>query len=233
MKKSCLVTTFLIGSFVLSACGQSMQSQGNDPSKTDNVKAESMERTEFVTPEDAANKALKAGDKIPEFNLPNVKKENVSSAELLKTSNLIIVFYRGAWCPYCNLYLKRLQDNLGEIKSNGGELVAISVENPDNSLTVAEKNELEFTVLSDKNLDLARKFNLVYQLDPETDKKYKGSGIDLVKNNGTETPDLPISATYVVDQDGNITFAFIDPDYKKRLEPKDIILELQKLKKKK
>ncbi len=231
MNKSYLAAVLLIGIFVLSACGQSKQNQTNESSKEKDLMANTNEKPEFVSAEDAAKKALKAGDKMPAFNLPNVKNENVSSNELLKRSNLIVVFYRGAWCPYCNLYLKRLQNSLQEIKQNGGELIAISVEDPDNSLSVAEKNELEFTVLSDKNLDLARKFNLVYQLDPETDKKYKGFGVDLVKNNGTETPDLPISATYVVDQDGNITFGFIDPDYTKRLESKDIISELQKIKK--
>ena len=79
---------------------------------------------------------------MPEFNLPNVKKENVSSSDLLKRSNLVVVFYRGAWCPYCNLYLKRLQGSLQDFKKNGGELVAISVENPDNSLSVAESSEV-------------------------------------------------------------------------------------------
>ncbi|MEZ5344054.1 MAG: peroxiredoxin-like family protein [Pyrinomonadaceae bacterium] len=231
MKNKFLITLLLTCAFVLSACGQTVQDQGNGQLNTEKKKEGLMKKAEFVSADEAAKRALKKGDKMPVFNLPNSKNQNISSDELLEKSNLIVVFYRGAWCPYCNLYLKRLQNSLSEIKENGGELVAISVENPDNSLTVAEKNELQFTVLSDKKLELARKFNLVYQLDPETDKKYKGFGIDLVKNNGTETPDLPISATYVVDQDGNITFAFIDPDYKKRLEPNDIILELKKIKK--
>ncbi|MCB1025900.1 MAG: AhpC/TSA family protein [Acidobacteria bacterium] len=231
MKRSLLLAVFLIGTLGLGASAQSVQDQKNDSPGEKGKMAVKKEGSGFVSATDAAKWALKAGDKMPEFNLPNVKKENVSSSDLLKRSNLVVVFYRGAWCPYCNLYLKRLQGSLQDFKKNGGELVAISVENPDNSLSVAEKNKLEFTVLSDKNLDLARKFRLVYQLDPETNEKYKGYGIDLVKNNGTETPDLPISATYIVDKGGNITFAFIDPDYTKRLEAKDIISELQKIRK--
>ena len=194
---------------------------------------EMVKKDEFVSAEDAVKNALKAGDKMPSFNLPNAKNEQVSSDELLKKGNLVVVFYRGQWCPFCNLYLKKLQKSVKEINANGGELVAISVENPDNSLTVQQKNELDFTVLSDKNLDLARKFKLVFQLPKETDEKYKGKGIDLVERNGTEKPELPIAATYIVKQDGEIFYAFLDQDFKKRLQPEDIIENLKKLKAKK
>jgi peroxiredoxin len=123
-----------------------------------------------------------------------------------------------------------LQKSLGEIEANGGKLVAISVETPDNSLSVTQKNELNFTVLSDKNLDVARKFGIVYQLSPETEEKYKGFGLDLAKQNGTKTPDLPLSATYIVKQNGEIFYAFLEPDYTKRAEPSVIIENLAKLK---
>jgi peroxiredoxin len=140
------------------------------------------------------------------------------------------VFYRGAWCPFCNTYLKKLQNNLEQIKANGGRVVAISVENPDTSMAVAKKNEVEFTVLSDKHLDLARKFRIVYQLSPDVNEKYKGFGVDLVRQNDTETPDLPLSATYVINKSGEIMYAFLEPDYKKRAEPADIIDALKKIK---
>lgn len=208
---------------LVSACSQT--------AKTQTMEKKEMKTSEFVSVEDAAKNALKVGDKMPEFELPNAKNEIIKSSELLKDSNLIVVFYRGDWCPFCNLYLKRLQQSNKDFMTNGGKLVAISVENPDDSLSVAQKNELDFTVLSDKNLDLARKFKIVYQLPPETDEKYKGYGIDLVKENGTEKPELPISATYIVNQNGEITYAFLDPDYKKRLEADVIIVELKKLKK--
>ena len=155
----------------------------------------------------------------------------VNSKDLLKQSNMVLVFYRGAWCPFCNKYLHQLQENLPQIRQNGGNLVAISVEPPDRSMTIAKKNELQFTVLSDPNLNVARKFGIVYQLPDATNEKYKGFGIDLVKYNNTEKPELPISATYIVNKKGEIVYAFIEPDYKKRAEPAVLIETLAKIKK--
>lgn len=184
----------------------------------------------MITAAQAQKSALNVGAKIPAFTLTNEKNEQVSSESLLKDGNLVLVFYRGAWCPYCNLYLKNLQKSLDKITASGGKLVAVSVENPDTSLTVSQKNELKFTVLSDSKLDVARKFGIVYQLDDATNEKYKGYGIDLVKQNGTETPDLPLSATYIVKQNGEISYAFLEPDYTKRAEPAVIIEQLEKIK---
>lgn len=233
MKKIYLVTTLISALFVVGACTQVTDSQTKmEKSPTTTEEKETEMKSDFISVDDAVKNALKAGDMMPAFDLPNEKNEKVNSDDLLKKSNLIVVFYRGDWCPYCNLYLKRLQQSSKEFKANGGELVAISVEDPDSSLSVAQKNELEFTVLSDKNLDLARKFKIVYQLPPEMDEKYKGFGVDLVKDNGTEKPELPISATYIINQKGEITYAFLDPDYKKRLEADVIVEELKKIKSK-
>ena len=198
--------------------------------KEEMMKKEAM-MAKAVTPEDAAKTALNVGAKIPTFSLSDANGKFVSSADLLKKGNLVVVFYRGAWCPFCNTYLKKLQDNLSQIKAQGANVVAISVENPDTSASVAQKNKVEFTVLSDKHLDVARQFGIVYQLSPETNEKYKGYGIDLVKQNGTETPDLPLSATYIVNSKGEITYAYLEPDYKKRAEPSVIIETLAQMKK--
>ena len=187
------------------------------------MKDKMMSVDKVVSPQDAAKTALNVGGQIPEFTLSDATGKLVSSNDLLKQGNLVVVFYRGAWCPYCNKYLHKLQENLSEIKANGGNLVAISVENPDTSMAVSKKNDVAFTVLSDPKLETARKFGIVYELSKETNEKYKGYGIDLMKNNGTEKPELPLSATYVVDSKGKIVYAWLEPDYSKRAEPADIL----------
>ena len=185
----------------------------------------------FVSVEDAAKTALKVGAKMPSFALSDALGKMVNSKDLLKQGNMVLVFYRGAWCPFCNKYLHQLQQSLPQIKQNGGNLVAISVEPPDRSMGIAKKNELQFTVLSDPNLNVARKFGIVYQLPDATNERYKAGGLDLAKYNSTEKAELPISATYIVNKKGEIVYAFIEPDYKKRAEPAVLIETLAKIKK--
>jgi len=193
--------------------------------------AQSTSGTKIVTADDAKNNALNVGAKIPSFSLSDSTGKIVKSRDLFKSGNLVIVFYRGAWCPFCNTYLRSLQKRLTDINAAGGTLIAISVENPDTSMQVSKKNEVAFTVLSDPNLDTARKFGIVYELPPETNAQYKSYGIDLATKNSMSKPELPLSATYVVDRKGKIRYAFLEPDYKKRAEPDVIVEELTKLKK--
>ena len=184
----------------------------------------------LVSDADAVKNALNVGAKMPSFKLKDANGKSVGSDDLLKQANLVVVFYRGSWCPFCNLYLRNLQKNLSQIKEAGGNLVAISVENPDNSLSVAKKNELDFTVLSDPNLTVARRFGIVYQMPTETAEIYKSRGLDVAKHNAMEKAELPLSATYIVNQKGKIIYAFLESDYKKRAEPKVIIETLSKIK---
>lgn len=190
-----------------------------------------VEKPPAASPEEkAARNALKPGAQMPAFTLKNSRNQPVSSAELLARGHLVVVFYRGDWCPYCNLYLKKLQDNLPQIKKAGGELVAISVEDPDDSLSVAEKNDVKFNVLSDPQLEVAKKFGIVYELSRETDEKYKSKGLNVAENNRMNKPQLPLGATYVVNRNGEIVYAFLDTDFKQRAEPEVIVAELEKIK---
>lgn len=197
---------------------------------THNVMAQTSDAGKFVSDADAVKNALSVGAKMPEFSLKDSTGKVVSSKELSKSGNLVIVFYRGSWCPFCNLYLRNLQKRLADITAAGGKLVAISVENPDASMEVARKNEVQFTVLSDPDLDVARKFGIVYQLPAATDEMYKSRGLDVAKHNEMAKPELPLAATYVVDKKGKIVYAYLDTDYKKRAEPDVIIENLKKLK---
>jgi len=171
--------------------------------------------------------ALSVGDKIPLFSLPNAKGKLIASRKLLGKGPLVISFYRGSWCPYCNLELKALQDALPEIKNLGAKLVAISPQCPDKSLPTSEVNSLTFEVLSDEGNKVAQKFGLVYKLADELRTIYPTFGIDLVDSNGDASFELPFPATYVVDTDGTIIHAFVDADYTKRLEPAEIIKVLR------
>jgi len=173
---------------------------------------------------------LKENDQIPSFQLPDQSENLVLSDELLKNGPLVITFYRGGWCPYCNLELRSLQSHLDEIKENGANLVAISPEQPDNSLDVSEKNNLKFPVLSDSGNTVARKFGLVFELPAEVDKLYKNElKLDLATINSTDKPELPIPATYVIGKDRKIKYAFVNLDYTQRAEPNEIIDVLKKL----
>lgn len=175
--------------------------------------------------------ALNVGAKMPDFSLKDAAGKTIKSEDLLKEGNLIIVFYRGAWCPYCNLYLRGLQKYLPRFRENGGNLVAISGENPDNSLSVEKKNNLEFKVLSDPDFQTARKFGIVYQVPKPIDEVARGYGLDFKNYYKTEMSELPLSATYVINREGKIVYAFLEPDYKKRADPEKIILVLKEINK--
>lgn len=197
--------------------------------QSSDAKAIMAKATEELVRSGIAKKSLKEGDKAPEFTLPNAVGKSVELQDLLKQGAVVISFYRGQWCPYCNLELRSLQQALPAIEEQGATLVTISPQTPDNSLSTAEKNELTFEVLSDAGNAVAKQFGLVFQLPAELRPIYEGFGIDLQAHNGDETFELPIPATYVVAPDGTVARAFVDPDYTKRLDPEEIIAALKSL----
>lgn len=167
--------------------------------------------------------ALKTGDKIPNITLPNAKGETVELYKLLQKNLIVLTFYRGGWCPYCNLELKAYQNRLNDIKSKGAELIAISPEIPDNSLTTSEKNNLDFEVLSDIDNNFARQIGLVFQLPESLQELYKKFGINLDENQKNTNQELPIAATYIIKKDATISYHFLEEDYKLRANPDEII----------
>jgi len=184
------------------------------------------EETNKLVKSQIATKALTVGAQAPDFTLPNAQGKSIELQKLLANGPVVISFYRGVWCPFCNLELKALQKALPEIKALGATLVAISPQTPDNSLSTVEKNELEFEVLSDVGNLVARKFGLVFQLTEEVLAYQKKFDVDVANYNGDQSYELPIPATYVV-KDGKIAYAFIDPDFTKRLEPAEILTALK------
>ena len=174
------------------------------------------------------DRALKVGDKAPVFELKNALNKTIKSQDLLKAGPLVITWYRGGWCPYCNIQLRYLQNFLPGFKAFGATLVALSPELPDKSLDTTEKNNLEFEVLTDFDNAVAREFGIAFTLNDELVDIYNGFH-KLETFNGVDTNELPIPATYVIGTDGFIKYAFIDPDYRKRAEPADILEVLKTL----
>ncbi|MCL4142031.1 UNVERIFIED_CONTAM: hypothetical protein GTU68_020618 [Idotea baltica] len=169
---------------------------------------------------------MDVGEKAPDFTLPNALGKDVSLSEELKKGFVIIKFYRGEWCPICNLDLRDIQKNLSEIKSYGATVIAISPQNPDNALTAKEKNELEFEVLSDTNQEVIKAFNL--QFDPGED--YHGRrDLTLLNGNGSKT--LPVPATFIINSQGIIEVAHVEANYTERLGALEVLKSLRNLNK--
>jgi len=163
--------------------------------------------------------ALKVGDMLPDAEFTNATGESVRLADLNAKGPLIITFYRGGWCPYCNLELKAYQDLLDEITSLGAQLVAVTPEKPDNSLSTTEKNALTFPVLTDNGNAFAKALGIAFELPPALQALYGKFGMDLPSLNAGSGWALPIPATYVVDATGKIVLADVDLQYTRRLEP--------------
>ncbi|QBD77525.1 AhpC/TSA family protein [Ktedonosporobacter rubrisoli] len=177
----------------------------------------------------AVNKVLKEDERAPDFTLPDAFGHPVALAQLLKHGPVVIAFYLGVWCPYCNLQLHAYQQALPQLQALGASLVAISPQTPDHSLTLVEKQALTFSVLSDAGNQVARQFGLVFTLDEATRIAHKQLGTDLPEYNGDESWELPMPGTFLIDQTGVIRLAFVDPNFTRRLDPSIIIAQLNKL----
>lgn len=187
------------------------------------------EATDALKRAHLAENALQVGDQIPRFNLPNALGKSIAVADILEESALLISFYRGAWCPYCNLELRALQNALPEFKAKNVQLVAISPQDPDHSLSLQEKHQLNFEVLSDANNEIARQFGLVFQLPRDLRSIYNDFNIDVPGHNGEQSYELPMPATYLVNQKGEIVYAFVDEQYAIRADVADILAATAKL----
>lgn len=173
-----------------------------------------------------ADRALTVGDPAPRFRLPSATGEFVALDDLPARGPVVLAFYRGAWCPYCNIALRSLQQHHDAITARGAHLVAVSPQIPDESLTLTEKHELAFDVLSDVGSDTAQQYGLAFDLPDDLGAVYDKLGFDLQRVNAGHPRTLPMPATYVIDRDGTIRWAFVHTDYTLRAEPADILAAL-------
>jgi peroxiredoxin len=176
----------------------------------------------------AATRALKAGDRAPRFTLNDPNGKPVSSAALLAHGPLVASFYRGVWCPYCNMELQALQAALPEFKTLGASLVAISPQTSVNSRKSVRQNALDFPILSDTHNDVAAAFGLRFDLPDYLVDLYKSLKNDLPSFNGDASWTLPMPARYVIAPDGMILYAEVNPDYTRRPEPEDMLPALRR-----
>ena len=167
-------------------------------------------------------RALKVGDKAPVFQLPDSAGTMVSSTELLAQGPLVVTFYRGAWCPFCNMELQSLQDFAGELADRGVNIVAVSPQNSTNSRSSARKNGVSFPILVDEDCAVADAFGLLYMPPDYVQEIYLANGIDLEKINAAANWKLPMPGRYLIDTDGTIRYAEVNPDYTRRPEAEEL-----------
>ncbi|MGW4165280.1 peroxiredoxin-like family protein [Streptomyces sp. NPDC004788] len=176
-----------------------------------------------------ADRALPVGAPAPRFTLPTATGDSLSLDALLADGPVVLTFYRGAWCPYCNIALRSLQEHHADITARGARLVAVSPQIPDESLSLTEKHDLAFDVLSDIGSDTAKQYGLAFDLPDDLAAVYDKLGFDLQRVNAGHPRTLPLPATYVIDRDGTIRWAFANTDYTTRAEPADILAALDAL----
>ncbi len=167
-------------------------------------------------------RAVQSGQSAPDFTLPDALGRAVALADLRAKGPVVLLWYRGGWCPYCNLTLRAYADALPQLTEAGAQLVAISPETPDRSLTTAQKGELPFTVLSDADNAVARAFGLLFEVPEDVWRRYEDK-LQVGAYYAHDRPELPLAATYVIAPDGTVAWAFLDPDYRRRAEPTEVL----------
>jgi peroxiredoxin len=176
-----------------------------------------------------AERTLKVGARAPIFALPNAHGELVRSADLLARGPLVLTFYRGIWCPYCNMDLQAIEAAAGEVRALGASLVAISPQTAPNRRRSERENALSFPILSDHGNSVANEFGLRFRLPDDLIAVYKGFGNDLTVGNGEDSWTLPMPARYVIGTDSVIAYAEVNPDYTRRPDPSELLPVLRRL----
>ena len=170
----------------------------------------------------------KVGDKASDFSLSNALNETVTLSKLLQNHRVVLVFYRGTWCPYCNLQLAHYQSVVNDINRLGATLVAVSPQSPDESLNMKEKNELKFEVLSDNGNIVARNYTSVFKNGDAPVNTMSELGFDFDAHYSDDSRELPVPAVFVIEQNGTVSFARAEGgDYRNRVDNSVIINALK------
>lgn len=187
---------------------------------------EAAAQDEPIAADAEAIKPLAKGESVPDVTLQGADGDDVALTTLYEEQPLVIVFFRGSWCPICSRHTQALMKVYPELKEKGYEMIGVSPDTVENTKANMEQGSISFPLYSDSALDAAKGFGLAFKVDDATVTKYKGYGIDLAKASGRDHQSLPVPAIFVVNQDGVIDFAHSDPDYRKRFEPGKLVEEL-------
>ncbi|WP_165748512.1 peroxiredoxin-like family protein [Cellulophaga sp. Z1A5H] len=197
-----------------------------ESSASEDKKQKYAEGIAAVVATNIVGKALQVGETAINFTLPNALGKKITLYDALENGPVILMWYRGGWCPYCNMQLHYMQEMLPEFKKLGASLLAITPETPDNSISTQEKNNLEFEVLSDVDNVVGFQYKVVFKLTDDVKEIYE-NGFGLSNFNGNDKGELPLASTYIIGQDKVIQYAFLDADYRNRAEPQDLLEHLK------
>ncbi len=195
----------------------------------DEVVAVIRESMKLLSSSGMIEKAIKTGDLAPDFTLQTGDGKQVTLGEAIVKGPVILIFYRGGWCPFCQLQLKSLQETLPEFEEMGASLIAVSPQTPDASMATARELNLTFDLLSDHGNKVAHEYGLVFAVREAQRKVDAMMGIDLPKSNGDSSFELPVPATYIVDHDRIIRHSFLDTDFTRRMDPVSIIDQIMQV----
>ena len=165
--------------------------------------------------------ALKVGDKAPDFMVKDHAGKMVSLKELTQKGKVVVMFYRGAWCPFCNKYMSQLETALPEFSAKNATVIAITPETDESINKAIDKTKATFSVIYDKDRSIMKNWKVAYSMSDDMKTKYKGYGLDLEKQQGDWM--LPVPATYVVGKDCKIEYVHFDENYQKRAEVAEIL----------
>lgn len=166
--------------------------------------------------------ALKVGDKAPDFAATDVAGQPIALKQLLKKGPVVLYFYRGQWCPYCNKQLSQLQDSLQTLTAKGAQVVVVSPETQQNVAKTVEKTKASFPIIHDQNFAIMKAYHTAFTVDDAMAQKYQSFGVNLKEANGVDVNVLPVPATYVIGKDGRIKYAYFNPDFKHRATVKAV-----------
>ncbi len=180
----------------------------------------------FAQAETVYPEGLKVGDTAPDFSVKDQEGKTINLKKVLQKGPVIMLFYRGQWCPYCNKQMSRFSDSLSMLTAKGASVLAITPETAENVKKTIEKTKSTFPVVEDQGLAIMKMYKVNFAVDEKTITKYKGYGIDFDKANGANGANLPVPATYIIGKDGKVKYVFFNTDYRKRASVLEILNSL-------